>query len=64
MEEYAASVYAYIQNCMEDVCVTKNIITWANQKPWMTSKVRGLLKGQSAAFKSGDATTLRSARVT
>lgn len=44
---------------MDGVGVTKNIIT---QKPWMTSKVCGLLKAQSTAFKSGDTTILQSAR--
>lgn len=58
MEEYAPSECAFIQKCTEDVCVTKNINTRANQNPWMNSKVYGMLKAQIAAFK----TALGSAR--
>lgn len=37
--EYAKSVSAYIQKCMEDVSGTKTVTTWANQKPWMTNEL-------------------------
>ena len=62
MEEYAASVSAYIQKCWEDVCVIRNITTRANQIPWMTSEVWSMLRARNAAFKSGDAAALRQAR--
>lgn len=40
---------------MEDVCVTKNIITRTNQKPWMISKVRGLQKAHVSILRSARA---------
>ena len=60
--EYVASVSGYIQWCMEQVTVTQTIVTRANQKPWMAKEVRDRLREHNAAFKSGDATALRSAR--
>nr|XP_043882686.1 uncharacterized protein LOC122769872 [Solea senegalensis] len=62
VEEYAASVTGYIQWCMEEVTVEKTIVTRANQKPWMTKEVRTRLRERNAAFKSGDALALRTAR--
>lgn len=62
MGEYAASVFGYIQWCMEEVMVIKPIITWANQKPWMTMEVLKRQRKREAAFKSGNAKMLRSAR--
>ncbi len=34
----------------------------ANQKPWMTAEVRGLLKTRDEAFRSGDKAALKTAR--
>ncbi len=53
---------AYIKKCMDDVTVTKTITTRANQKPWMTAEVRGLLKTRDQAFRSGDKAALKTAR--
>ncbi len=53
---------AYIKKCMDDVTVTKTITTRANQKPWMTAEVRGLLKTRDEAFRSGDKVALKTAR--
>ncbi len=47
---------------MDDVTVTKTITTRANQKPWMTAEVRGLLKTRDEAFRSGDKAALKAAR--
>lgn len=44
LEEYAASVSAYMEKCIEDICVTKTITIRANQKPWMSPEVRGMLR--------------------
>ncbi len=44
LQEYIETVTAYIKKCIDDVTVTKTITTRANQKPWMTAEVRGLLK--------------------
>lgn len=62
IEEYAETVSAYIQKCMEDVSATKTVITRENQKPWMTNEVRATLRVRNAAFKGGDREALRSAR--
>ncbi len=42
--------------------VTKTITTRANQKPWMTAEVRGLLKTRHEAFRSGDKAALKKVR--
>lgn len=62
IDEYAESVLAYISKCTEDVSVMKNIITRANQKPWMTVEVHKMLKPRNLAFRSGDKEALRTAR--
>lgn len=45
--DYAMSVSAYINKCMEDVSVVKTIITRANQKPRMNFEVRRMLQAQN-----------------
>ncbi|KAL0153396.1 hypothetical protein M9458_051315 [Cirrhinus mrigala] len=61
-QEYTESVTAYIKKCIDDMTVTKNITTNANQKPWMTAEVCGLLKTRDDAFRSGDKAVLKTAR--
>ncbi|KAI3357423.1 hypothetical protein L3Q82_015858, partial [Scortum barcoo] len=62
IDEYAMSVSAYINKCMEDVSVINSITTRANQKPWMSEEVRRMLKARNLAFKSGDKEALKTAR--
>ncbi len=62
LHEYTETVTAYIKKCIDDVTVTKTITTHANQKPWMTTEVRGLLKTRDEAFRSGDKAALKTAR--
>ncbi len=62
LQEYTETVTAYIKKCIDDVTVTKTITTRANQKPWMTAEVRGLLKTRDDAFRSGDKAVLRTVR--
>ncbi len=62
LQEYTETVTAYIKKCMDDVTVTKTITTRANQKPWMTAEVRGLLKTRDESFRSGDKAALKTAR--
>ncbi|KAI2650776.1 hypothetical protein H4Q32_000841 [Labeo rohita] len=62
LHEYTETVTAYIKKCIDDVTVTKTITTRANQKPWMTAEVRGLLKSRDDAFRSGDKAALKTAR--
>ncbi len=62
LQEYTETVTAYIKKCIDDVTVTKAITTRANQKSWMTAKVRGLLKIWDETFRSGDKAALKTAR--
>ncbi len=55
LQEYTEIVTAYIKKCIDDVTVTKTITTRANQKPWMTAEVRGLLKTRDEALKTARA---------
>lgn len=63
LQEDSKTVIAYINKCIDDVIVTKTITVRANQKPWMTGEVYGLLKMRNAAFRAGDEVGLRTARV-
>ena len=47
---------------MGNVRVDKLICVFPNQKPWMTSQVRTLLKVRNAAFRSGDREQYSAAR--
>ncbi|KAL0151177.1 hypothetical protein M9458_053690 [Cirrhinus mrigala] len=62
LQEYTETVTAYIKKCIDDVTVTKTITTRANQKPWMTAEVHGLLKIRDEAFRSGDKAALKTSR--
>ncbi len=61
-QEYTETVTAYIKKCIDDETVTKTITARANQKPWMTAEVCGLLKTRDEAFRSGDKAALKTAR--
>ncbi len=61
LQEYTETVTAYIKKYIDDVTVTETITTRANQKPWMTAEVCGLLKTRDEAFRSGDKTALKTA---
>lgn len=45
---------AYFAFCMGTVTVAKGIRVFPNQKPWMTTEVRLLLKGCNTTFGRGD----------
>ncbi|KAK3510333.1 hypothetical protein QTP70_002152 [Hemibagrus guttatus] len=62
LEKYTLSVTSYISKCIDDMTVSKSITTRSNQKPWMTAKVRVLLKSRDSAFRAGDKDALRTAR--
>ncbi|CAJ0600732.1 unnamed protein product [Cylicocyclus nassatus] len=62
VNEYASSVTTFIKKCVDDVTEKKQICTFPNQKPWMNSEVRSLLKARDAAFKSGISEDLKAAR--
>ncbi|KAL0150417.1 hypothetical protein M9458_054234 [Cirrhinus mrigala] len=58
LQEYTETVTACIKECIGDVTVTR----CANQKPWMTAEVHGLLNIREEAFRSGDKAALETAR--
>ncbi|KAK1796835.1 hypothetical protein P4O66_000923 [Electrophorus voltai] len=62
LEEYTASVTGYISKCIDDVTVSKTIITRPNQKPWMPAEERMLLRTRDSAFRTGDRDALRKTR--
>ncbi|KAI5628809.1 gastrula zinc finger protein XlCGF28.1-like [Silurus asotus] len=61
-QEYTSTVTSYIGKCIDDVTISKTITTRSNQKPWMTAKVRALLKTRDSAFRAGDKAALKTAR--
>ncbi|KAK3525553.1 hypothetical protein QTP86_034852, partial [Hemibagrus guttatus] len=62
LEEYTSSETNYISKCINEVTISKSITTRSNQKPWMTTKVRALIKSRDSAFRVGDKGSLRTAR--
>lgn len=62
IEEYTDTVTSYITKCIDDVTHTKQIITRANWKPWLTGDVLRLLRARDKAFKAGDESGMRTAR--
>ena len=56
------SVSSYITFCAENFTTTKQTRVFPNQKPWMTSKVRPLIKDRNTAFRSGDRAQYSTAR--
>lgn len=62
LKEYTTSVLSYIKHCTDTITTEKHIWVYANQRPWMTTEVRTLLKGRNAAYRSGDAEVYTAAR--
>ena len=54
LEGYTSSVLSYIQFCTDAVLPVKTITVFPNQKPWLDSTVRSLLKARDTAYRSGD----------
>ncbi len=59
---YTEAVLKYITFCMETVTVVRHIRVFPNQKPWMTSEVKSLLRSRNIAFRSGDKDLYSAAR--
>ncbi|KAK3525573.1 hypothetical protein QTP70_000457 [Hemibagrus guttatus] len=62
LEENTTSVTSYIGKCIDDMTISKTITTRSNQKPWMTAKVRALLKSRDSTFRAEDKLALKTAR--
>lgn len=54
LETFTGTVLGYIKFCIGNVTVDKNIQVFQNQKPWMSSQVRALLRARDAAFRSSE----------
>ncbi|KAI3356706.1 hypothetical protein L3Q82_003392 [Scortum barcoo] len=50
----SSSVLSYLKFCTDAVLPTKTIKVFPNQKPWLDSTVKPLLKACDAAYRSGD----------
>ena len=54
IEEYTTSDTGFINKFIDDVVSTVTVLTYRNQKPWITDNIRTELKGRAAAFKERD----------
>ena len=61
---HTASVTDFISKCIDDVTVIKTITTRSNQRPWMTTEERALLRARDIASKARDKEALSTARAT
>lgn len=62
LESHTSAVLSCISYCTESVITTRTVKVFPNQKPWLNSKVRTLLRAQDVAFRSGDQQAYREAR--
>ena len=54
LDEYTDAVMSYISFC-EDVCIpTRTTVSYNNDKPWFTARLKQLRLEKEEAFKSGD----------
>ena len=62
LHELTEAVTSYISFC-EDCCIpTRTRVSYNNDKPWFTAKLRRLRLVKEEAFRSGDKTDSRSQR--
>ena len=59
MEEMVDCTTEYINFCMDAVVPVRTVRCFANNKPWITSDVKGLLNQKKKAFKDGDTQELK-----
>ena len=59
---FVDTVLSYIKYCIWNVTVVKCIRVFPNQKQWMTSQVRTLLRARDSSFRSGDRALYSAAR--
>ncbi len=62
LDDYTIAVLDYINFCVDSVTTWRQIRVFPNQKPWMTHKVRLLIKAKDAASRSGDSSRYSTAR--
>ncbi|KAI3352640.1 hypothetical protein L3Q82_019221, partial [Scortum barcoo] len=59
MEEIVDCTTDYINFCMDTVVPVRSVRCFANNKPWITSDIKGLLNQKKKAFKDGDTQELK-----
>ncbi|XP_055513785.1 uncharacterized protein LOC129710655 [Leucoraja erinacea] len=62
IDSYTSSILDFINSTINSVTSLKQVTIFPNQKPWMNSEVRLLLKAWDTAFRSGDARAYSSSR--
>ncbi|KAK3526680.1 hypothetical protein QTP70_031470, partial [Hemibagrus guttatus] len=64
LDELTETVTSYISFC-EDMCIpTRTYLTFINDKPWFTAKLRHLRQAKEDAFRNGDRVLYNQARNT
>uniref|UniRef100_A0A9J8BSP0 Reverse transcriptase domain-containing protein n=1 Tax=Cyprinus carpio carpio TaxID=630221 RepID=A0A9J8BSP0_CYPCA len=64
LDELTETVTSYISFC-EDICIpTRTYLTFNNDKPWFTAKLRHLRQAKEDAFRNGDRVLYNQARNT
>lgn len=59
---YTFTVLSYVQYCVDNVTVNKQVRCYLNNKPWMNRDVKLLLRERDIAFRSGNKDLYSSAR--
>ncbi|KAK3517722.1 hypothetical protein QTP70_016495, partial [Hemibagrus guttatus] len=54
LDEYTDTVSSYIHFCEDSIIPTCTRVSYNNDKPWFTAKLRRLRSEKEAAFRSGD----------
>ena len=62
IQDYAEYVTGYISTCVDNIVPTIQVKRFPNQKPWINSQVRHMLRARSIAFKSGNETEYKAAK--
>ena len=58
----ADAVSSYVNFCVNNVISCKTVKSYPNNKPWVTTQLKDLLKGKQLAFRKGDKKGLQSAQ--
>ncbi len=62
IEDYTFTVLSYLQFCVDNVTVEKQITSYPNNKQWMTQEVKLCLRDRHTAFRSGNVELYSTAR--
>jgi len=54
IDELTDSVCSYISFCVHCVFPTKTVVSYPNNKPWISKELNHLLREKRTAFRSGD----------